>query len=83
VKQYTYKVQINNPSKQLAFFTRLQMMVDGEEILPSFWSANYLTLSPGESMTISVEVPSRIIQGKQPEIRVSGWNVEEQILKVL
>jgi beta-galactosidase/beta-glucuronidase len=35
VKQYTYKVQINNPSKQLAFFTRLQMMVDGEEILPS------------------------------------------------
>jgi hypothetical protein len=81
VKQDTYKVQVSNPSKQLAFFIRLQLMANHEEILPSFWSASYITLAPGESMIITVDAPSRIMQGKQPEIRVSGWNVEEQILK--
>jgi hypothetical protein len=77
--QNTYKVQLTNTSRQLAFFLRLQLIDKKEEILPSCWSANYVTLAPGESMILIAEVPTRILKGKQPEVRVSGWNTEEQL----
>jgi hypothetical protein len=77
--QNTYKVQLTNTSRQLAFFLRLQLMDKKEEILPSCWSANYVTLAPGESMILTAEVPARILKGKQPDVRVSGWNTEEML----
>ena len=69
-----YNVQLANNTNQLAFFVRLQLMHNNEEILPSFWSANYITLAPGEKTTITVGVPSRIMNGITPVLAVSGWN---------
>jgi len=80
VAQTRYMAQLTNPSKQVAFFTRLQLMAGQEEILPSFWTGNYLTLAPGESVSVNVSVPTRKLKAIQPEVKVSGWNVEEKLL---
>jgi exo-1,4-beta-D-glucosaminidase len=76
------KILLTNTSKQLAFFVRLQLMNKNEEVLPSIWSSNYLTLAPGESNTVMVSVPPRIGKDLQPEVRISGWNVEPRVIPV-
>jgi hypothetical protein len=73
-------VQLTNPTKQIAFFVRLQLMEGQEEIMPSFWTGNYITLAPGESTTVNVSVPSRCLKAIKPNVKVSGWNVEEKSL---
>jgi hypothetical protein len=50
------------------------------EILPSYWTSNYITLAPAETTTISVSCPDIKLKGKNPVIRISGWNVTGQEL---
>jgi hypothetical protein len=78
----SWKVQITNNSDKLAFFIRTQCLIDGEEVLPSFWSGNYTTLTPSETTEVLVDCPETILNGKEPVIKVSGWNVIEKILSV-
>jgi Exo-beta-D-glucosaminidase Ig-fold domain len=56
-------------------------MADGIEVLTCFWTGNYFTLAPSESISVSVTCPFAAINGKKTEIRVSGWNVEEKVIK--
>ena len=70
-----WTLKINNNTQKIAFFIRPQLMQDGEEVLPTFWSAGYFSLAPGESTTISVAVSSEQIKSSQPEVQISGWNV--------
>jgi hypothetical protein len=79
-KQWT--VKLTNDSKQLAFFVNPQLTCDGEEVLPAFWSANYVSLAPGESTTLTVSAPVSKLSGKNQEILVEGWNTEKQVLKL-
>jgi len=74
-----YNLQITNTSGQIAFFVRPQLMNSGEEILPSYWSANYFTLAPGERMNVSVSAPLGKL-GVNTSIVVGGWNVKQQVL---
>jgi len=76
----TWTIQITNQSDKLAFFIRPQLMIKGEEVLPSFWSANYVTLAPSETTTLSVSCPIQRIRNEKPVINVSGWNVKSQKL---
>ncbi len=46
-----------------------------DEVLPVFWSSNDTTLWPGESETLSAAYSSSALQGQQPVVSVSGWNV--------
>lgn len=75
-----WKFQITNTTKTMAFFIRPQLMVDGEEALPSYWSCNYFTLAPGENTTVTVGCPIALLKGKNPSIKISGWNVNQQEL---
>jgi hypothetical protein len=75
-----YTLKVTNNSGKLAFFIRPQLMVKGEEVLPSYWSGNYFTLAPSESMTITVSCPLAKIEGENPVLKLSGWNVKEQML---
>ena len=43
-----WTLHITNTTNRIAFFVRPQLMCNGEEILPSFWSESYFTLAPGE-----------------------------------
>ena len=72
--QLSWRLELNNPSHQLAFFINPQLWSAGQEIMPSFWSANYFTLPPGEKITVSVSAPQRLCADRI-SIRVDGWNV--------
>jgi hypothetical protein len=70
-----WSVRITNSTEKMAFFIRPQLMSGGKEILPSFWSGSYFTLAPGESTEVTVTCPSANLAGKDPVLKVSGWNV--------
>jgi hypothetical protein len=76
----TCTIQITNNSDKLAFFIRPQLMAGEEEVLPSYWTANYFTLAPSETTTVTVSCPVIKLNGKKPGIKISGWNVNEQEL---
>jgi len=79
-KENKWILQISNNSKQIAFFVRPQLMANGEEVMPSYWSANYFTLAPGESTTVSVSAPWAKVGGQNPTVLVEGWNVDKQVV---
>lgn len=77
-----WTLSVSNTTDKLAFFIRTQLMVDGEEVLPSFWNDNYFTLAPSETTTVTVSCPLIKVNGKKPELKISGWNVAEQVMLV-
>jgi hypothetical protein len=75
-----WTIQIVNTTNKIAFFIRPQLISEGEEVLPSFWSAGYFTLAPSESTTMTVSCPPEKLNNKIPSLKISGWNVSEQDL---
>jgi hypothetical protein len=74
----SWTVHITNKSDRIAFFIRPQIMADGNEVLPSFWSGSYITLAPSESAALTVICPVAEIGSANPVLKVSGWNVAAQ-----
>ena len=71
-------VMLENPSKSLAFFVRLKVNKGkgGDEILPVIWQDNYISLLPGEKREVTASYRAKELGAAQPEVQVSGWNVE-------
>jgi beta-galactosidase/beta-glucuronidase len=70
--RWTY--EFSNSSGQLAFFINPQLWNDEGEIMPSFWSANYFSLAPGEKITVTASCP-RALSQKKTILKLEGWNV--------
>jgi exo-1,4-beta-D-glucosaminidase len=79
-------VTITNTSSTptVAFFLRADVRrgnaegvpVGGDdELLPTFWSDDDTTLWPGESETLTAAYSAAALDGEQPVVSVSGWNV--------
>ena len=70
-------VKLSNPSDRIALLVQLALTdgQTGEEILPAFWSDNYLGLLPGETREITAKIPQWALSGKTPRLEVGGWNV--------
>jgi len=77
-----WTVQFTNKSKRLAFFVNPRLMAGGEEVLPSYWSSNYFSLAPGGSTTVKVSAATVQMTGKQQQLLVKGWNVDETIISL-
>ncbi len=74
-------VKLSNPSKEPAFFIRLKAVDEqGELVLPTYFSDNYITLLPGENKTVEMELPTANI--KNTKLIVEGWNVLERKLRL-
>ena len=71
-------VTITNPSDRLAFFVRAILQKGTEEILPVFWSDNYISLLPGEMQTLEVRIATKHLSGQKPVVRLDGWNLREK-----
>lgn len=76
-----FSMKVTNTSNQVAFFVRPQLVDDGQEVMPSYWSANYFTLAPHQSIIVTVSAPS-VKLSKNISITVSGWNVVKQQLRL-
>lgn len=78
--QHTWTVSFTNTSATLAFFVHPRLLhPDGSGILPAFWSDNYFSLAPGETVRVKVSCPSRLVSG-HPYMQMQGWNVAESRL---
>ncbi|MBR1872205.1 MAG: glycoside hydrolase family 2 [Bacteroidales bacterium] len=76
-------VTLSNNSSAVAFFARLSVKdKEGKLLCPALWEDNYLTLSPGESRTISCTIPLQDCM-KIGDISVTGWNFPEKKTAVL
>jgi beta-galactosidase/beta-glucuronidase len=74
--QCQWTLKLTNPSEQLAFFIRPMLMSEDEEVLPSLWSSNYITIKPGESITLIVNAPLRNLNMEHLSFRIEGWNID-------
>jgi hypothetical protein len=74
----SWTVTIKNQSDKLAFFLNPQLTANGEEVLPSYWSNNYFSIPPGQTLTATVSCPKTMIKGAVPRLRLEGWNIARQ-----
>jgi exo-1,4-beta-D-glucosaminidase len=72
-------VTVHNGGSALAFFLRLRVTrgEGGDEILPSYWSDNYVSLLPGEKRELSVRFADGALAGAEPVVVLTGWNVPQ------
>ncbi|UWZ81731.1 glycosyl hydrolase 2 galactose-binding domain-containing protein [Occallatibacter riparius] len=67
-------VKIKNDGAVPAILIKLTLTnaVNGERILPAYYSENYVSILPGEERSVEVEFP----QGSEkPALGIRGWNV--------
>ena len=71
--QYLVKVKIKNPTKQLSIMNRLAIIKnnDHEEVLPTFWSDNFVWLFPGEEKTIDARFAQEDLNGSKFSVVVN------------
>ena len=75
-----WTLQFTNRTNKLAFFVRPQLMIKGEEVMPSYWTGNYFTLAPHESITVSVSAPVAKLGSARPTVLIEGWNISKQVI---
>jgi len=77
------EVRLKNTNSVVALNTKLVTIraADGSEVLPAFYSDNYISLLPGEVRTITVDIPQA--DAKQAlRLKVRGWNVVQAAVDV-
>ena len=53
-----YQVTVSNPTDKVAFMIRLKAKdQNGQLICPAYWSDNYFSLAPGDSRTVTCQMP--------------------------
>ncbi len=77
-------VSLHNPSKQLAFFVRAEITggKDGNEVLPVTYDDNYVTVFPGETVSVHGQFNSAELAGNSPWIRVEGYNTPKEVAPI-
>ena len=70
-------VTLHNPGSQIAVMAHLQLrrQRSGERVLPVYYTDNYVSLTPGESKTITIEAAASDLKREKPLIVLDGWNV--------
>jgi hypothetical protein len=72
----TLTVTLHNPSKNIALMTHMQLRrQSGKRVLPVFYSDNYVSLTPNETWTITIEAAVSDFNGENALVVFDGWNV--------
>ncbi|MFZ1381479.1 MAG: hypothetical protein WAS54_01660 [Scrofimicrobium sp.] len=74
----SFRVTLTNPSDKLAFFIRLELRHPGteEEILPSQYSSNFVTVYPGETLEVVASVERSLLTDTDPDLHIEGANLK-------
>jgi len=75
-----WAIQFTNTNKQMAFFVHPKLTDSNEEIFPGYWSGNYFTLAPGETITLNATYPNASIANKKLQLKLSGWNRNDELI---
>jgi len=74
---------LENRSDKIAFFINLALLDgNGNQIFPLFWDDNYFSLLPGEKRDISCLIAKSVLKDVKSQLRVTGWNVKKQLVKI-
>jgi exo-1,4-beta-D-glucosaminidase len=73
----TTSVKLTNNGSKVAFFLRatIRKGASGGELAPITWSDDYVTIWPGESVTLTADYRTADLGGAQPNVQVAGVNV--------
>lgn len=84
----------NTTSDKIAHMVRLTVLKKGvtesgsgagyvdPRILPTYYSTNYFTLFPKDTQAVSMEYDDNHADGKQPELEVTGFTVNDGIISI-
>ena len=73
------RVHLDNPSQALAFQVRAAARTStGGLIAPVFWSDNWIEIAPGESATLTAQLPEDAPEAVA--IHIDGWNIAPIVL---
>ncbi len=74
--QTVFDVVVNNPTRNIALLTHLQLhqQATGQRVLPVFYSDNYFSLAPGESRALTITAATEDLAGGAA-LFVDGYNV--------
>ncbi len=68
------RVHLHNSDQALAFQVRAAARTQsGGLIAPVFWSDNWIELAPGESITLTAQLPDDA--PADPAVHIEGWNI--------
>jgi hypothetical protein len=75
-------VRLKNGGSVAALQVKLTVVdAGGAEVLPAFYSDNYVSLLPGETREVRVEVPK--LEGVSGlRVKVRGWNLGDEVVAV-
>jgi exo-1,4-beta-D-glucosaminidase len=85
----TVSITNTSPTATVGFFLRADVrrgtaagtpLPGDNQVLPIIWSANDITLWPGESETLTATFDPSLLRGAVPVVSVSGWNVPPQVV---
>jgi exo-1,4-beta-D-glucosaminidase len=73
----TVRVTLVNTSLALAFSVHLRVLKGkgGPELIPTFWTDNFIELMPGETRDVAAKYSRQDLGSSPPVIAVEGWNV--------
>ncbi len=76
-------IRLSNRTDRIAFFERAEVLSarDGDEILPVTYSDNYVTVFPGEAVTVRAAVPAGAPAPRW--VRVSGVNTAPAVVEIV
>ena len=76
----TVRVTLVNPGPTLAFSVHLRVLKGkgGPELIPTFWTDNFVELLPGEKRDVTATYSHRDLGSSRPVASVEGWNVAGQ-----
>lgn len=71
-KEYKITLNLQNESNQLSFFNHLMLRnsITNQEVLPAFWSDNFISLFPGEYKVVTVYVAKSDMNGSKPIVDI-------------
>jgi len=75
-------LDLSNPGSVAALATKLTVMnADGTQVLPAYFTDNYVSLLPGAKRRIEIRYPASATKGKTT-VALRGWNVTPAAVKV-
>ncbi len=78
----TVQVRLRNIATVPALEAKLVLeQADGKQLLPAYYSDNYVSLLPGEERTITIDAPADEVKGSL-HCKLRGWNVVPTLEKV-
>lgn len=77
----TIEIQLKNQGKTPSLETTFVLNDNtGKQILPAYFSDNYISLLPGEAQTVLVKVPAQHLQTTL-QLLMRGWNQKQETIR--